>query len=123
MVTYVIPFFERLKWNIIFECSDDVHVCYESIHLCKQEVKAYMKTKHTNIQKSYVFADPMTIFSENGSLIPLEKIENEERNMKKKRKNIKMKRAETSKKYHARCFKIDSKERCSIILDTLFLIL
>ena len=27
----------------------------------------YIKAKHTNLQKSYVFADPMYIFSENGS--------------------------------------------------------
>ena len=26
-----------------------------------------MKAKHTSIQKSYVFADPMYIFNENGS--------------------------------------------------------
>ena len=31
--------------------------------------KAYMKTKHTNIKKSYVFGDPMYIFSENGSAL------------------------------------------------------
>ena len=37
--------------------------------MCKHESKAYMKAKHTNIQKSYVFADPMYIFSENGSVI------------------------------------------------------
>ena len=104
MVTYVIPFFERLKWNIIFECSDDVHVCYESIHLCKQEVKAYMKTKHTNIQKSYVFADPMDIFSENGSLIPLEKIENEERNMKKKKEKHKNEESRNEQKISCSVF-------------------
>ena len=39
----------------------------ESIHVCKHESKTYMKAKHTNIQKSYVFADAMYIFSENGS--------------------------------------------------------
>ena len=30
----------------------------------KQEIKAYMKAKHTNIQRSYVFADLMYIFSD-----------------------------------------------------------
>ena len=41
----------------------------ESIHLCKHESKCivYIKAKHTRIQKSSVFADPMYIFSENGS--------------------------------------------------------
>ena len=39
----------------------------ESIHVCKHEIKAYMKAKHTNIRKSYVFADLMYIFSENVS--------------------------------------------------------
>ena len=29
--------------------------------------KAYTKAKHTSIQKSYVFAYPMYMFSENGS--------------------------------------------------------
>ena len=35
--------------------------------MCKHETKAYMKAKHTSIQKLYIFADPMYIFSENGS--------------------------------------------------------
>ena len=34
----------------------------------KAYMYANMKAKHTNIQKSYVFAAPMYIFSENGSL-------------------------------------------------------
>ena len=37
------PFFERFKWNSVFQCSDDVHVWYQ--------MKAYMcanvKVKHT----------------------------------------------------------------------------
>ena len=41
----------------------------ESIHVCKYERDAYLKAKHTNIQKSYVFAGQMQIFSENGSTI------------------------------------------------------
>ena len=40
----------------------------ETRHVCKHESKAYLKAKHTNIQKPYVFADPMNIFSENGSI-------------------------------------------------------
>ena len=32
-----------------------------------------MKAKHTSIQKSYVFADPRYIFSENGLLVFLVK--------------------------------------------------
>ena len=35
--------------------------------MSKHEGKTYMKAKHTSIQKSHVFADPMYIFSENGS--------------------------------------------------------
>ena len=58
------PFFERLKWNYIFECSDDKHVWYEM----KACISANMKAKHAKIQKLYVFADTMYIFSENGSL-------------------------------------------------------
>ena len=57
------PFFERLKWNSIFECSDDVHASYQM----KAYMRANMKTKHSSIKKSCVFADPMYIFSENGS--------------------------------------------------------
>ena len=73
-ITYVIPFFERLNWNSIFECFDDLHVWIsdESIHVRKHESKAYMKAKHTwkqSIQayKNHVFADPVYIFIENGS--------------------------------------------------------
>ena len=39
----------------------------ENIHVCKHESKSYMKAKHTSIQESYVFKDPMYIFSETGS--------------------------------------------------------
>ena len=39
----------------------------ENTHVCKHESKAYMKAKHTNKQKSYVFSDQMYIFSKNGS--------------------------------------------------------
>ena len=68
------PFFERLNWNSIFECSDDFHVWYHmKVYTC-----ANKKAKHTwnqNIQayKNHVSADPMYIFSENGSnnLVPL----------------------------------------------------
>ena len=42
MVTFIMPFFERLKWNSIFECSDDVHVSYQmKTYMC-----ANMKAKH-----------------------------------------------------------------------------
>ena len=42
MVTFVMPFFERLKWNSISECSDDVHVSYQmKTYMC-----ANMKAKH-----------------------------------------------------------------------------
>ena len=65
------PLFEQLNQNYIFECSDNLHVWWQitdkSIQLCKDEIKAYIKAKHTSIQKSYIFADPMYIFSENGS--------------------------------------------------------
>ena len=41
------PFFERLIWNSIFECSD-LHVWYQmKAYMC-----ANMKAKHRNIQKS-----------------------------------------------------------------------
>ena len=50
------PFFERLKRNSISESSNYVHVWYQ--------MKAYMwcagmEAKHTNMQKSYNFAEPM----------------------------------------------------------------
>ena len=61
------PFFERLNWNSILERSDDLHVWYQmKAYMC-----AKMKAKHTSIQKSHVFADPMHIFSENGSITSL----------------------------------------------------
>ena len=54
-------FFERFNWN--FECYDEMHVWYQiKTYLC-----AKMKAKYTSIEKSYAFADPMYIFSENGS--------------------------------------------------------
>ena len=67
-VTYVMPFFERLKWNSVFVCSDDVHVWYQM----KAYICANMKAKHSwkqNIQiyKNHVFADPMYIFTESDS--------------------------------------------------------
>ena len=37
-ITYIMPFFERLNWNSIFGCSDDLHVWYQ--------MKAYMCWKH-----------------------------------------------------------------------------
>ena len=69
-VTHVMPFSERLKmefycwmfWRCAHLISD------ENMHVCKYESKAYMKTKHTSKQKSYVFADPTHIFSHKGSI-------------------------------------------------------
>ena len=37
-ITYIMPFFERLNWNSILECSDDLHVWYQ--------MKRYMCCKH-----------------------------------------------------------------------------
>ena len=72
------PFFERLKWNSVFECSDECCarlISDESIHVCKHESKAYLKAKHTNIQKEYVFADPMYILIENDSKVNINLVE------------------------------------------------
>ena len=60
------PFLERWKWNSIFECL----ISDENILVCKHESRAYMKAKHTSIKKPNVFADPMSIFSGNGSNTP-----------------------------------------------------
>ena len=52
-------FFERLNWNSIFECSDDLYLSYpmKEYMVCKDESKAY---KHTKI---ICFADSMYIFN------------------------------------------------------------
>ena len=63
-VTYVMPFSESLKWNVLTMCTFDFRWKHTRV-----ESKAYMKTRHTNIQKSYVFADLVYIFSENGSIM------------------------------------------------------
>ena len=54
-------FYFRMFWQRARLISD------ESMHVGKRESKANIKTKHTNIQKSYVFEHPMYIVSVNGS--------------------------------------------------------
>ena len=52
MVTYVMPFFECLNWNSIFECSDDVHASYQmKAYTCANIKAKHTKANHTNIQK------------------------------------------------------------------------
>ena len=55
-------FYFRMFWRYSRFISD------ESIHVCKHESKAYMNLEHADILKSYIFAVPMYIFSENGSI-------------------------------------------------------
>ena len=56
------PFFStHIFWRYSRLISD------ESIHFCKHESKADIKTRHANIQKPYVFADLMYICIENDS--------------------------------------------------------
>ena len=67
------PCFEHLSRNFIFECSVftfDIKWKRTCVQTWKQ---TYMKAKHTSIQKSYVFADPMYIISENSLLVFLVK--------------------------------------------------
>ena len=57
-VTYVMPFFERLNRNSIFECFDDLHFDIRWKHTCvqtwKQSIQAY---------KNHIFAETWCTFS------------------------------------------------------------
>ena len=53
-ITYIMPFFERLNWNSILECSDDLHVWYQmKRYMCckheKQSIHESKVCKHTKI--------------------------------------------------------------------------
>ena len=50
-ITYIMPFFERLNWNSILECSDDLHVWYQMKRYmcCKHEKQSIHESKHTKI--------------------------------------------------------------------------
>ena len=57
MVTYVMPFLKRLKWNSVSECSDDVHVWSQiKAHIC-----ANMKAKHKWKQNIQTYKNNMCL--------------------------------------------------------------
>ena len=64
------PFFRKFELEFYFQmfCQFARLLSDETIHVRKHENKSFMKAKHTNIQESYVFAGPIYILSENGSL-------------------------------------------------------
>ena len=62
MITYIRPFFERLKWNSIFDCSIfTFHFRWK--HVCVQTWKQSIQT-----YKNHVFAGPRSISSKNASV-------------------------------------------------------
>ena len=51
------PFFERLKWNSIFECSDNSHVWYHlKAYMCEN-----MKAMHTSKQSIQEYKNDMCL--------------------------------------------------------------
>ena len=64
------PFFQRLKWNCIFECSDDVHVWYQMKAYICAKMKAIMRFCRTDVHfrwKRFLLFTKSAIFSKPSS--------------------------------------------------------
>ena len=72
VTTYVMPFFQRLNWilfsNILMICTLDIRWKHTCVQTRQQSIYESKACKHTKI---IYFADPMYIFSKNGSFLSI----------------------------------------------------